>query len=37
MNTELTVDDLKAELEKLKLLESHLVGKLNDLRRVKKS
>merc|ERR1711934_297195 len=37
MNQELTVDDLKAELEKLKLLESHLVKKLYNLKRMKRS
>ena len=37
MSKELTVDDLKAELEKLKLLESHLVKKLNHLKRKKRS
>ena len=32
MNKELTVDDLKMELEKLKRLERNLVKKLNHLK-----
>ena len=33
MNKELTVDDLKMELQKLKLLERKLVKKLNHLKK----